>query len=164
MAFILDLTTGSRIGLLHISQGDVVGASSSQLGEWVERESAMRCMLDDLIQLDADEVEALLNGGDSEQSLLNEMDEIQLDSTPRSIRIQENWAVRKFNEVLISKKYACNLETADIVQLVTGLRVFYAFLRKIDGGLYAPASLVTVRAGLFRYLLRTRGLNIFEDP
>ncbi|PAA92220.1 hypothetical protein BOX15_Mlig001493g3 [Macrostomum lignano] len=54
MAFILDSTTGSRIGLLHISQGDFVGASSSQLGERVERESAMQCILGDLIQLDAD--------------------------------------------------------------------------------------------------------------
>lgn len=163
MAFIFDSTTGTRIGLLHMSQGDVVGASSSQVAERIERESTMQGMLDDLVQLDADEVEALLTAGDSEKSLLDELDEIQLDNTPKSIRIQEDWALRKFNEVLNSKKYSCNLETAETTQLVTGLRVFYAFMRKLDGGFYAPASLVTARAGLFRFLLRTRGLNIIED-
>lgn len=160
---IYEASTGVPLGLLHMSQGDVVGASNSEVAERVQRESAMQVMLDDLAQLDATEFEDLLGNRDPEQALLDEMDTMQLDNTPRSIITQENWALCKFNEVLQMKNYPCNLETAGVQQMVTALRIFYAFIRKLDGGYYAPASLITARAGVYRYLMRTRGINIIED-
>lgn len=89
---IYEASTGVPLGLLHTSQGDVVGASSSEVAERVQREAAMQVMLDDLAQLDATEFEDLLGNRDPEQALLDEMDTMQLDNTPRSILTQDVWS------------------------------------------------------------------------
>lgn len=48
-------------------------------------------------------------------------------------------------------------------ELAKVLRLFFGSLKKKDGSFYAPASLICIRASLFRFFMRSRKINIISD-
>lgn len=160
-------------GLLHCSQGDISGMELHEIKSRMEMEEEMEKISGtDLRGINMGYVDELLSKEESKlasdecviEEIINEMDELQLENTPISTRRQENWSLRRFQQTLEKKKTSCDLDNCSVEKLAVALRIFYAFVRREQNGqFYSPATLICLRAGMFRIILHKRGWNIIAD-
>lgn len=81
----------------------------------------------------------------------------------RSTEYQERLAVGRFRQFLSVYNFAnFDVDSCSVDELDRKLKYFYATLRKDDGAFYSPTTLICYRAGLFRYIMRVRKINIIE--
>lgn len=129
-----------------------------QLNDVVEKE-----MYEDFECPTLDELCALLpdeSTSDLEAIAAQQYEDTKVVSTER----QEIAAVERFKQFLTTNAFLpFDIDLCSEDELASKLRLFYATLRKEDGSLYAPTSLICARAGLFRYFRRVRSLNIIEN-
>lgn len=74
---------------------------------------------------------------------LKELDNIETSGIPSSTSNQTKQHVTKFKKFLLSEGLSDNIEEVPAPYLNDYLRLFYAKIRKEDGTLFAPASLVS---------------------
>ena len=72
--------------------------------------------------------------------------------------------VKKFRKFLENEKLPSDFEKIPVRYLSQYLRLWYFRMRRNDGGLFAPSTLICARAAIQRHLQLTRNLNIIEDP
>uniref|UniRef100_A0A1I8GNC8 DUF3504 domain-containing protein n=1 Tax=Macrostomum lignano TaxID=282301 RepID=A0A1I8GNC8_9PLAT len=140
--------------------------------EWADVEK----LVDEQLRLQAtsvDDNEELNRPFDSIPDLNDDLASIDLDASIRALEQEtdvkspkkhEAQYVAKFRDFLAKYPHLrVDLDTSQPEELSVGLRYFYGTLRKTDGQPYAPSSLVCIRAALFRYLMKNRGINIISD-
>ena len=91
---------------------------------------------------------------------------LQKQSVPQSSQRHMKQYSERFISFLKEKKLSTSFEKIPKCILNNYLRYFYSFFRKSDGSFYAPATLICVRAALFRYFSSECNRNDFNitDP
>lgn len=100
------------------------------------------------------------------QDVLDEILKLEEECKNRNTNDQTKYYVKKFKEFLTSKGLPTSIETMPIKYLSQYLRFWYATSTKKDGKLYAPATLICMRAAVNRYLNESvvdRKVNIITD-
>uniref|UniRef100_A0A1I8HHN9 PDZ domain-containing protein n=1 Tax=Macrostomum lignano TaxID=282301 RepID=A0A1I8HHN9_9PLAT len=113
-----------------------------------------------LEKLLATEPEALCNLDELEE--LAQQMERENEST--SSVSKEVAIMKRFTTWLTDNNLRLDFKEATAEEIAKYVRYFYANQRKPDGSFYSPNTMVGIRAALFRYLMKLRGLNIIIDP
>lgn len=95
-----------------------------------------------------------------------ELDRIEKEAMPTSTKKQTENYVNKFRRFLEENNLSPNFEEIPNRILNDYLRFFYSKLRKSDGGMYSPATLVCIRAAIHRHLTSAevnKKINILKD-
>jgi integrase len=101
------------------------------------------------------------------QELIDEMNELESSQKPKSSQDQMKCHAKKLKDFLKSHNLETDIETMKPEKLAMYLRYFYSSLKKKDGKLYTPASLICFRAGIQRYLTSApvnRVIDIIDNP
>ena len=157
----------SMLNLENVPGNEISGNSTEEL-DWITRESNDRY----LYELSAAFVESLDNLEDFSIDINEEIDRdlkiLEGEALPKSTKEQMLRYFKKFKDFLISKSLSVNFETLPKPVFNNYLRYFYSELRTRNGQFYSPASLVCIRAGLFRYFTSStdisRNVNIISHP
>jgi len=88
---------------------------------------------------------------------------IENAAIPTSIAKQQECWTSKFNEFLKERNINKDLTTVTKIELNDMLRYFYSELRTKKGRYYSKASLICIRAALFRFFKSERSFNIIND-
>ena len=100
------------------------------------------------------------------QDVLDEILQLEEECKNRNTHDQTKYYVKKFKKFLESKRLPTSIETMPIKYLSQYLRFWFANATKKDGKLYAPATLICMRAAVNRYLndsVIDRKVNIITD-
>lgn len=95
-----------------------------------------------------------------------ELDQIEKEAISTSTLKQTHNYVNKFRLFLQENNLSTNFEEVPSRILNNYLRSFYSKLRKSDGGMYSPATLVCIHAAIHRYLSSAevnKKINILKD-
>lgn len=154
------------LNLNNIPGGMISGAGDDEL-DWIAKESGMRYLAEFadsfLEELDVEENEKF---PDLDEEIFHDLNELEKSGMPASTTKHNNLYVSKFRSFLKKKNLCEEFETAPPSVLNNYLRYFYSSLRKNDGGLYSPSSLICIRAAIHRFLISpsvNRIVNIIDD-
>jgi hypothetical protein len=136
----------SLLNLANVPNGEISGLDSETL-DFVTRESNQRYLAE--IDLSSFENEPL---PDLSPELDDYLRNLEREFIPKSTSDQNKRAVNRFRLFLQENKLCTEFENVPTSILNNYLRLFYASLRKKDGKLYAPQSLICFRAALHRHL------------
>ena len=154
--------TESLIDLSNIPEGQISGLDTETLN-WVTEQSSER-----FISELSDGFLNFLNEEETservDEEILNELDELEKENTPRSSLQQTTANISRFRTFLTEKNLSSDIDKVPPAILDTYLRYFYSSLRTKDGKLYAPKTLICIRAAIHRYFQINRpNVNIIED-
>jgi len=158
----------SNQNLLNLSNipGGLISGMDDEMLDWVTKEGNER----ELYEL-SDKFLNHLNSYDVEdlpEDIENELKTIEAACIPKSTEEHMTKFSNKLKSFLSSKSLSTDFENIPKRILNNYLRYFYSELRKMDGDFYSPASLICIRAGLFRYFtshhMQRRDINIISDP
>ena len=132
--------------------GEIISGLSTEDLHFVTSEASTRFVkeLDDAFLSELNEISKDLPTLTNEQ--LEELNKIEADAVPKSTDKQTKQHVNRFKHFLREEGLQENFETIPHNFLNDYLRLFYTKIRKDDGGLYSPASLICFRASIQRYL------------
>ena len=138
------------LNLMNIPGGQISGLSDENL-QFVSSESAQRYLreLSDEFRKNMEEDHNLPT---LTQDQLDYLRTIEESSVPKSTANQTNQHVAKLRTFLRENSLQENFEHIPVKHLNDYLRLFYAQARKKNGDLYAPASLICIRASIQRHL------------
>ena len=136
----------SLLNLENVPQSEISGLDSETL-DFVTRESNERYLseidfstfLNEPMPELSPEVDAYLK-------------HLEKQAIPKSTAVQNKRIVDRFRLFLRENKFCSDFENVPTPILNNYLRLFYSSLRKKDGTLYAPQSLICFRAALQRHL------------
>lgn len=135
--------------------------------DWVNEESNER----ELYELSSDFIKMLDATDDDIPDIPEDVEEeiniLQKEAIPKSTLQHMEKYYERFQKFLKQKKLSLNMEIIPKNILNNYLRYFYSQLATINGKFYAPATLVCIRAGLFRYFgtqLKRTDIDIIVDP
>lgn len=153
------------MNLENIPNGLISGLSTDVL-DFVTHESNDRYM----IELDQSFLDNLLTTEDLDKSLSPDQEkmliELEQSGQATSSENQTKKWVKEFKTYLKNKGLCERFENVPPTVLNDYLRLFYSTLMKKDGSLYAPSSLVCIRAAIHRFLVSPEvnsSLNILQD-
>lgn len=89
---------------------------------------------------------------------------LEQENISKSTEQQTKIYVNKFKKFLQSQNIPDDLDKIPNKYMSQYMRWWYTQLRKEDGSLYAPSTLICIRSALFRYFLSTTNVNIIHDP
>ncbi|PAA67526.1 hypothetical protein BOX15_Mlig005367g7 [Macrostomum lignano] len=124
---------------------------------------------DDLTALIADctfseELEKLFSSDPETLCNLDELEslaaQLERDNECHSTVSKEKAVINRLTAWLAENNLKVDYATASVEEIAKWVRYFYATLRKSDGSFYSPNTIVGIRAALFRYFMKLRGLNI----
>ena len=94
-----------------------------------------------------------------------ELAEMEKQFTPKSTMKQMEKTVERFKNFLKSNNLCDDILHIPVNVLDNYLRYFYSTLKTAEGQLYAPASLICIRAAIHRFFSANKpGVNIISDP
>lgn len=145
--------------------GEIISGLSTEDLHFVTSESSTRFVkeLDDAFLSELNEISKDLPTLTNEQ--LEELNRIEADAVPKSTDKQTKQHVNRFKRFLREEGLQENFDTIPHNFLNDYLRLFYTKIRKDDGGLYSPASLICFRASIQRYLSSyavNKNINILQ--
>ena len=136
----------SLLNLINVPNGEISGLDSETL-DFVTQESNDRYV---------SEIDSTIFEGEPIPDLSPDLEEylqrLEKEFIPKSTSSQNKRTVERFRSFLQEKKFCTEFENVPTSILNNYLRLFYASLRKQDGKLYAPQSLICFRAALQRHL------------
>lgn len=94
------------------------------------------------------------------------LDTLQSSSIPHTTAEHQKRYSNKFIQFLKDKKLSTDLTNLPTTEIADYLRYFYSELRANDGKLYSPATLICIRAALFRFMKQpplNLPYNIIDD-
>lgn len=151
------------LNLNNVPCGEISGMDEEHL-DWVTGESSDRYIYEisqSFMEMLNDESEDIPNDIDAEiEDSLRIMEE---EALPKSTKDQMIRYSTKFHDFLKAKNLSTNLETIPKDIFNNYLRYFYSELKTKDGNLYSPASLICIRAALFRFFQLKNNINIIGD-
>jgi len=92
-----------------------------------------------------------------------ELDQITDSRLSQNTKNATKYAVKTFRSYLLEKQYPEDFENFSKADLDARLRSFYAELRSGKGDLYKRTSLLSLRSGLGRHLIKSNGYDITKD-
>jgi len=137
----------------NIPDNIISGLDSNEL-MFVSKESNNR-FVNELDPQIMDDLNAILKDNELKDLSSEEKEYIkrlETESIPKSTQKDTESSVRKFKKFLKQKGFNENFEEIPKSFLNKYLCLFYAELRKNDGNLFAPTSLICIRAGIHRHL------------
>lgn len=153
------------LNLDNIPSGMISGLDTEML-EWVTNESEHRKLTElsggFLNYLESEEIDI----EDIPEDLDLELKQLEISSIPKSTKQHMDTYSRRFLDFLQAKNLSQNLELIPKSILNNYLRYFFSELRTKSGEYYSAATLVCIRAGLYRYFstnLNRNDINIIAD-
>lgn len=150
----MESLTSAILDLSNVPGGMISGMDTETLN-WVTEESNTRY----LQELDPKWIDEMLEGNNLEhfndlsKEIEEEINAAERRSTPVSTKKQTEMYVRRFREFLSANVLSTAIETLPEEILARYLRFFYYKLRTKEGELYAPGTLIGIRAAIQRYLV-----------
>uniref|UniRef100_A0A1I8G3L1 CCHC-type domain-containing protein n=1 Tax=Macrostomum lignano TaxID=282301 RepID=A0A1I8G3L1_9PLAT len=115
-----------------------------------------------------DELAKLISADPESLATLDELDhlvnQLERDNECRISVSKQKAIIKRLTDWLESCNVHLDFKNVSVEELARWIRYFYASKRKPDGGFYSPNTIVGLRAALYRYFMKLRGLNIIAEP
>lgn len=153
------------IDFAQFPDGAISGLTEQQIDQALDQLEVNKLLDDGTAGPDVDFLDALFSKLPTEETQLEELEQIvsemEGNATCKSVvRATDYWMQRLRRFLGVHSSLPQDLSVASPNELDRILRFFYGTLRKKDGGLYAPATLVCIRAAIHRHFMTTRRINI----
>ncbi|PAA47531.1 hypothetical protein BOX15_Mlig018289g4 [Macrostomum lignano] len=156
--------------LMDMRYATVDGLSSEEVAiaaissKWERENEWLLPMLDAIADTD---LEKLLATDPMSNASLDELEslaqQVERENQCQSTIAKELASVGRFEKFLTDNGVQLDLKVASVDDIAKFVRYFYAGLRKPDGSFYSPNTVVGVRSGLFRHIMKLRAIDIIND-
>lgn len=161
------MTSPNLIDFTQLPNGLISGFSDEEITEISALQQLIRDDPDffndlgDYRHLSNEHLENLIS-----DDIKTKLDVLQQSSIPRSTAEHQKRYSEKFVNFLKEKGMNINFSSLPKTQIAEYLRYFYSELRTVEGKLYSPATLICIRAALFRFFKQpplSMDINIIDD-
>jgi hypothetical protein len=158
---LIDLEYTSVSGIEH--EDVCIAATTSKLA----RESEWLTTMMSDCQL-TEELEKLVTADSEHVVDLDELEnlaqQMETENQCTSSVAKEKASVKKFEAFLRENNLQLDLHSAPTEEIAKYMRYFFASLKKQSGEWYSPNTVIGIRAGLYRFFLKIRSLDIIAEP